>query len=98
MKAMTSDADQLAPYSRMTYNNVFVYGGEHAAVAVQGDGASALRVRVYDYNNYLISDTSCRVNACVVEWVAKWNANFHVVVDNLGGYTTSYGFALERKY
>ena len=93
---MTTDHDRLNGYSRMTYNNISLSGGEEAAVAVQGIGNSALRVSVYDYNNNLIAHTTCRVDTCVVTWVANWNANFYVTVENLSSYATEYGFALRR--
>jgi hypothetical protein len=93
---MTTDHDRLNGYSRMTYNHISLSGGEEAAVAVQGVGNSALRVSVYDYNNNLIAHTSCRVDTCVVTWVANWNANFYVTVENLSSYATEYGFALRR--
>jgi len=97
-QSITADRDRLNAYSRMTYNNIALYAGEHASVAVQGDGDTVLHVRVYDYNNYLIDETSCRVDACVVSWVAKWNANFYVTVENLGGVYNDYGFAVNRYY
>lgn len=95
-ESMVTDHDSLNGYSTMTYHNISVSGGEHAAVAVQGDGSTALRVSVYDYNNNLIAYSNCRVDTCMVRWVANWNADFYVTVQNLGAYRTSYGFALER--
>jgi hypothetical protein len=92
----TTDADSLNGYSTMTYNNIYLAQGEEAAVAVKPLGNTYMHVSVYDYNNYLIADSTCRAQACVVRWYAKWNATFHVRVENLGAYPTQYGFALAR--
>ena len=93
---MTTDHDRLNGYSRMTYHNIDLEGGQHASVAVQGAGNTVLRVSVYDYKNNLIASTNCRVDTCLVSWVANWDASFYVTVDNLGAYSTTYGFALDR--
>jgi hypothetical protein len=95
-ESTVTDQDSLNGYSRMTYNHISLDGGEQAAVAVKGAGNSPLRVSVYDYKNNLIAYSNCRVEACVVRWVANWNADFYVTVENLGAYSTEYGFALRR--
>ncbi|HVZ83278.1 MAG TPA: hypothetical protein VG893_06345 [Terracidiphilus sp.] len=95
-ESMVTDHDTLNGYSTMTYHNIYLDGGQNAAVAVQGSGNTFLRVSVYDYKNNLIASTNCRVDTCVVRWVANWDANFYVTVQNLGAYPTSYGFALDR--
>jgi hypothetical protein len=94
---MSTDRDHLNPYSSMTYNNIYMDGGQKAAVAVTGAGGAMIRLSVYDYNNNLISSTTCQYNTCVLSWVANWNANFYVKVENLSGYGTDYGFALDRE-
>jgi len=94
---MTTDRDHLNGYSTMTYRNIYLDGGEKAAVAVSGAGSSTIRLSVYDYNNNLITNTTCRYNTCVLSWVANWNANFYVTVENLSAYGTDYGFALDRE-
>ena len=94
---MTTDHDHLDGYSRMTYRNIYLSGGDKAAVAVSGVGYSTLRLSVYDYNDNLIAHTTCRVDTCVVSWVANWNANFYLTVENLSPYHTTYGFALDRE-
>ena len=95
--AMTTDRDHLNGYSTMTYRNIYMEGGEKAAVAVSGAGNSTIRLSVYDYNNNLIANTTCRYNSCVLSWTANWNANFYVTVENLSAYGTDYGFAFERE-
>jgi hypothetical protein len=92
----TTDRDSLNGYTHMTYSNINLYRGQEAAVAVKGDGSSLLQVSVYDYNNYLIAQTSCRVDTCELSWYAYRNANFYVTVDNVGGSYTEYGFALSK--
>jgi hypothetical protein len=94
---MTTDRDHLNAYSTMTYRNIYMSGGEKAAAAVDGVGNSTIRLRVYDYNDNLIAQTTCRVDTCVVSWVANWNAHFYVTVENLSPYGTDYGFALGRE-
>jgi hypothetical protein len=92
----TTDRDRLNGYARMTYSNIAMSGGQEAAVAVKGDGSSLLRLSVFDYHNNLIAHTSCRVDTCLVTWIANRDASFYVTVENLGGYSTEYGFALSR--
>lgn len=94
---MSVDRDHLNGYSRMTYRNIYMNGGDKAAVAVSGVGNTSIRLSVYDYNNNLIAHTTCRYDTCVLTWVANWNANFYVTVENLSPYGTDYGFAFERE-
>jgi hypothetical protein len=94
---MTTDHDRLNGYSTMTYRNIYMNGGEKAAVAVSGVGNTPIRLSVYDYSNNLIAHTTCQYDTCVLSWVANWNANFYVTVENLSAYSTGYGFALERE-
>ena len=91
----TIDRDHLNAYTSMTYRDIYLYGGEKAAAAVSGVGYSTIRLSVYDYNNNLITHTTCSTDTCVVSWVARWNANFYVTVENLSAYGTDYGFALD---
>ena len=93
---MVTDHDHLNGYARMTYHHISLNEGQEAEVAVQGAGNTVLRVSVYDYKNNLIGNTTCRVDTCSVRWVANRDAAFFVTVKNLGAYSTSYGFALER--
>lgn len=95
--AMTTDRDHLNGYSKMTYRNIYMDGGEKAAVAVSGAGNAVIRLSVYDYNNNLITNTTCRYTTCVLSWTANWNANFYVTVENLSSYGTDYGFAFDRE-
>jgi hypothetical protein len=95
---LTTDHDRLFAGRSMTYNNIYLDGGENATVAVQGDGDTTLRVAVYDYKGNLIDNSTCRSNACVVSWVANRNANFYVRVENLGNVYNDYGFAMKRYY
>jgi hypothetical protein len=95
--AMKVDRDHLNGYATMRYTDIYMSGGEKAAVAVSGLGNTTIRLSVYDYNNNLITDTTCRYNTCVLSWVANWNANFYVTVENLSPYSTDYGFAFERE-
>jgi hypothetical protein len=94
---MTTDHDRLNGYSTMTYRNIYMNGGEKAAVAVSGVGNTPIRLSVFDYSNNLIAHTTCQYDTCVLSWVANWNANFYVTVENLSAYSTGYGFALERE-
>ena len=96
-KAMTTDHDHLNGYTTMTYRNIHLSGGDTGAVAVSGVSGALIRLSVYDYNDNLIANTTCRQDTCVVTWVANWNANFYVTVENLSPYGTDYGFALERE-
>ncbi|HEX3940691.1 MAG TPA: hypothetical protein VHX11_04325 [Acidobacteriaceae bacterium] len=91
-----SDHDVLTPGAHMTYSNISMAGGQQGAVAVKGDGSSSLHVGLYDYNDNLIAQTTCRFSTCVLTWVAYRNADFYVVVDNLGNSSTDYGFAVSR--
>lgn len=95
-ESMVTDADHLNGYSRMTYNNIALSEGQEASVAVKGVGNTFLRLSVYDYKNNLIVNTTCRVDTCLVRWVANRDAAFYVTVENLGAYPTRYGFALDR--
>lgn len=94
---LQTDRDHLNGYSTMTYHNIYMYGGEKAAVAVSGLGNTTIRLAVYDYNNNLIANTTCRYSTCSLSWVANWNANFYVTVQNLSPYSTDYGFAIDRE-
>jgi len=94
---MSTDRDHLNGYSTMTYRNIYLNGGEKAAVAVSGAGNTTVRLSVYDYNNNLITNTTCRRDTCVLSWVANWNANFYVTVENLSPYATDYGFAYDHE-
>ena len=94
---MDTDRDHLNGYGNMTYRNIHMTGGETAAAAVSGVGSALIRLSVYDYNDNLIAHTTCRQDTCVVTWVANWNANFYVTVENLSPYGTDYGFALDRE-
>ena len=94
---MTTDRDHLNGYGTMTYRNIYLNGGDKAAVAVSGAGNSSIRLSVYDYNNNLIANTTCQYSTCVLSWVANWNANFYVTVENLSPYGTDHGFALDRE-
>ena len=95
--AMSVDRDHLNGYATMRYTNIYMNGGEKAAVAVSGLGNTTIRLSVYDYNNNLITNTTCRYNTCVLSWTANWNANFYVTVENLTPYATDYGFAFDRE-
>ena len=95
--AMSTDRDHLNGYGSMTYRNVYVSGGETAAAAVSGAGGALIRLSVYDYNDNLIAHTTCRQDTCIVTWVANWNANFYVRVENLSPYGTDSGFGLDRE-
>ena len=94
---MTTDRDHLNAYTSMTYRNIRMYGGEKAAAAVSGVSNALIRLSVYDSNDNLISQTTCRYDTCVVSWVANWNANFYVTVENLSSFGTDYGFAIDRE-
>lgn len=94
----TTDHDRLYAGHYMNYNNISVNQGEHATVAVQGDGDTTLHLEVYDYNDNLIDQSYCKSDACVVSWVAYRNANFYVRVTNLGSVYNDYGFAMKRYY
>jgi len=94
---LTTDRDHLNAYSTMTYRNIYMDGGDKAAVAVSGVGSSLIRLSVYDYNDNLIAHTSCRYDTCVLSWEANWNAHFYVTVKKLSPYGTDYGFAIDRE-
>jgi hypothetical protein len=89
------DWDHLNGHGTMTYTNIYVHGGETAAVGVRGDGNTYLRLSVHDNNNHLITTTVCRNNNCILTWTAAWNGSFYATVENLTGYGTYYHFALE---
>ena len=93
---MTKDWDHLDGYTKMTYSNIYVYGGQTAGVGVKGEGNTNLRLSVYDNNNNLIRTTVCRYDNCILTWTAAWNGNFYVTVENLSPYSTDYHFALEN--
>lgn len=93
---ITADSGTLNPNTYERYSNIYVAGGEHAAAVVQGDGNSQLRVSVFDSNNNLVEATTCQAQACVVSWEARWNADFYVTVENIGGTAINYGFAMKR--
>jgi len=93
---MTKDWDHLDGYTKMTYSNIYVYGGQTAGVGVKGEGNPNLRLSVYDNNNNLIRTTVCRYDNCILTWTAAWNGNFYVTVENLSPYSTDYHFALEN--
>ncbi len=92
-----TDRDHLNGYATMRYSNIYMSGGEKAAVAVKGLGNTTIRLSVYDYNNNLITNTTCRYSTCTLSWVANWNANFYVTVENLTPYGTDFGFAFVRE-
>ncbi len=92
----TKDWDHLNGYSRMTYSNIYVYGGQTAGVGVKGEGNTILRLSVYDNSNHLITTTVCRYGDCILTWTAAWNGNFYATVENLSGYGTDYHFVLEN--
>jgi hypothetical protein len=95
--AETKDFDHLNGYSRMTYSNVYVNGGQTAEVGVRGTGSANLRLTVFDNNNHLITTTVCRYDNCILSWTAAWNGNYYVTVENLSAYGTDYAFVLERE-
>jgi len=95
--ADATDRDHLNGYATMRYSNIYMNGGEKAAVAVKGLGNTTIRLSVYDYNNNLITNTTCRYSTCTLSWVANWNANFYVTVENLTPYGTDFGFAFVRE-
>jgi len=89
-----ADINHVDGYGTMTYRNIYVAGGNGAAVALEAVGNSKLRLSVYDYNDNLIVHTTCHGNTCVASWVALWDASFYVVVENLGSRGTDYAIAL----
>ena len=93
----STDQDHLSGYGTMTYRDIYLLGGETAAVGVQGVGNTPIRLSVYDYNNNLINYTTCRIDSCILTWYALWNAHFYVTVENLSAYSTNYVFALTRE-
>ena len=95
-ETIRTDSDRLYAGQYITYNDIAVDQGEHASVAVQGDGDTTLHLEVYDYNNNLIDESTCRTDTCLVSWVAYRNANFYVKVTNYGSVYNDYSLAMRR--
>ena len=89
------DGAYLYGHTQMVYNDIYLSEGHGAAVAVSGTGH--FRVRVYDYNDNLITHKTFKNDTCVLSWIALRDANFYVTVENLSNDATRYGIALVRK-
>ncbi|MCB9923028.1 MAG: hypothetical protein H6822_12660 [Planctomycetaceae bacterium] len=60
------------------------YGGQTAAVVLDGDGDTDLDLYVYDENGNLIGSDTDGSDTCVVRFRPRWTGSFRIEVRNLG--------------
>ena len=87
--------DYVSGYSTDSYSHLTFRAGERSVVSVQGNGYTALQVRVFDENGNLITQDVCQQDACVVAWTPRWNGGFRITIQNLGGYANRYSMVVD---